>query len=114
MVLQTNTLDERRTFERFSTRFPAKFKDTRTEYGDQVYLRDASAEGVKLTSREQLFANDHVALEVKVPDAHEYPMNIRGEVIWVKNVEPGMWDVGLKFHTIDFLHMARLYSVAVQ
>ena len=114
MVTPNNALDERRYFERFTTRFPAKFKDARQDYGDQVYLRDASAEGVKLTSREQLFINDNVALEVKVADGHEHPMNIRGEVVWAKNVEPGIWDVGLKCHKIDFLHMARLYNAVVQ
>src|SRR3989338_6288166 len=88
MVTPNNALDERRYFERFTTRFPAKFKDARQDLGDQVYLRDASAEGVKLTSREQLFINDNVALEVKVADGHEHPMNIAGKLSGPKMLSP--------------------------
>jgi len=73
--------DNRRLYERFQSRFPVKFKDTRSDFGADVLLRDFSAEGAKITTREQLYLNDSVSLEVELPDGKK-PMTIRGEVIW--------------------------------
>jgi len=101
-----------RIFERFAARFPAKFKDTREDYGQIVYLRDASAQGAKLTCKERLYLNDHISLEVKLPDSHS-SMVLRGEVVWTKNKESNMWDIGLKFHKVKLLHISRLYKFCV-
>lgn len=98
-----------RLFERFLARFPAKFKDTRDDYGQNVYLRDASAEGVRITTKERLYLNDNVAVEVDIPDGMG-PMNIRGEVKWIKLRDESLWDVGIKLHRMKMLHMSRLYK----
>lgn len=104
------TNHDRRTFERFLARFPVKFKDSRKGYGANVSLRDACAQGVKITTKEQLFLNDSVTLEIELPDCKE-PMTLKGQVVWVMADEAsGMRDVGLKFHKIDFVHMSRLYQ----
>lgn len=100
---------ERRIFDRFSSRFPAKFKDTRKDFGADVYLRDASAGGVKITTKERLYLNDNVTLEVELPDG-KGPMALRGEVIWIKNKTAEMWDVGLKFHKVVLMDMWRPYK----
>ena len=52
--------EERRIFERFPSRYPAKFKDARNGFGTDVYLRDASAGGVKITTKERLYLNDNI------------------------------------------------------
>jgi Tfp pilus assembly protein PilZ len=109
--METTSIQDRRTFDRFSARFPAKFKDARDDYGTNVYLRDASAEGARVTTRERLYLNDTVTLEVEIPDGHA-PMNIRGEVIWMKSREPQVWDVGLKFHNVSLMHLSRIYEAA--
>lgn len=101
--------DEQRMFERFPSRFPAKFKDTRNNFGDDVYLRDASAGGVRINTKERLYLNDHVAIEVDLPDGRG-TMTLKGEVAWVKSREDGMWNVGLRFHKIDFMDMWRPYK----
>src|SRR3989338_8015361 len=100
--------ETRRIFNRFPSRFPAKFKDTRTDYGTDVYLRNASAGGVKITTKERFYLNDNVTLEVELPDG-KGPMTIRGEVAWVKNKNTEMWDVGLKFHKIVLMDQWRTY-----
>ena len=105
-----STLNERRIFDRFSSRFPAKIKDSRSQYGEHIYLRDASAEGAKLTVTERMYLNDSVILEVRLPDK-DHPMTIRGQVVWTKHVNPNIWDVGLRFHNVDLVHMSRLYEV---
>jgi len=101
--------EERRVFERFPLRFPAKFKDTRKDFGEDVYLRDASASGAKITTKERVYLADNVSLEVELSDGKE-PMTIRGEVVWVKNKTAEMWDVGLRFHKIIFMDMWRAYK----
>lgn len=100
---------EKRVFERFSARFPAKFKDARDEFGYQLNLRDASAFGVRLSSRDRLFINDTVTVEVRVPDANG-PMVLKGQVVWCRSKDVANYDVGLKLHRVDLMHMQRLYK----
>ena len=109
--LLSSSLEEQRTFERFPSRFPAKFKDTRSNFGADVYLRDASAGGVKIAAKERLYLNDNVTLEVELPDGRG-AMTLRGEVAWVKNKDVDMWNIGIKFHKIVFMDMWRPYKFA--
>ncbi len=101
---------ERRLFERFPTRLPAKFKDTRNDFGTTVSLRDASAQGLRLISRERLFLHDSISIEVKLPDSNNI-MSLRGEVVWAKRFEDLFWNIGLKFYKIDFVALSRLYQI---
>ena len=104
---------ERRLFERFSARFPTRFKDYRQDFGTDVYLRDASASGVRLTTRERFFIDDPVAIEVQLPDGGS-PLVLSGRVVWSKPASSTMWDIGLTFPKINFMKMSRLmkYSLA--
>jgi len=103
--------DTRRIYDRFPSRLPAKFKDTRDNFGINVYLRDASAAGVKITTKEHLYLNDRVALEIEMTDGKD-PLQIRGEVIWVKKKDAGLWDVGVKFHKVVLMDFWRLCTFA--
>ena len=73
--------NERRTFDRFQARFPTKFKDTRGDFGNDVFLRDASANGVNILTKDSLFLNDRIALEVELPDGND-PLVLSGRVMW--------------------------------
>ncbi len=102
--------DEKRIFERFSARFPVKLKDTRDEYGSNVFLQDASAAGARLTTKEKFFINDYVTLDVKLPDGTD-PLTLNGQVVWIKTIEPNqLWDIGLRFHRINLMKVQRLYK----
>lgn len=109
-VASSKNLKDNRVFERFSARFPAKIKDARDDFGTKIQLRDASADGARLISKEHLYVHDHVTLEVKLPDGKN-PMNLRGEVVWSKPNATAVWDVGIKFHNISFMHLSRLYDL---
>ena len=100
--------DERRLFERNPARFPVKLKDTRQDYGASLFMRDVSAGGVKLTSKEQFFLNDNLSLEIKLPDGKE-PLVLKGMVTWTRMVGPKTWDIGMCFHKIDFLKVSRIF-----
>ena len=103
---------DKRLFERFAARFPAKFKDGRDDFGTVLNLRDASALGAHLTSRERLFLNDMITVEIRVPDEHA-PMVLKGEVVWTRSGGSSAWDVGLKFNKLDLIRLARLYKFVV-
>lgn len=109
----SSTNEDRRLFERFPTRFPAKHKDTREEFGEKVYLRDASAQGVRFTTKERPFLNDSLALEVGLPDGLQ-PMLLKGQVVWTKNSAPNVWDVGLQFHSVSLMRMNRMFRYAAE
>ncbi len=104
---------ERRIFDRFDVRLPAKFKDTREDFGTRVYIRNASAEGAQIASRDHLYVNDNITLEVKLPDGSE-PLPIKGKVVWAKRDNPNIWDIGLRFHNISLLQMSRLYKYTTE
>ena len=103
---------ERRLFERFSTRFPTRFKDFRHDFGVMVYLRDASASGMRITTRERMFLDDPISIEVQIPDGGT-PLLLSGRVAWSKPVSPNMWDVGLNFPKINLLKMSRLMKYSL-
>jgi len=104
-------LKEKRMFSRFQSRFPVKIKDTRQDFGTNTYLHNSSAEGVKITTKEHLYLNDSVTLEVELLDG-KGPTTVRGEVVWTKKYDNEMWEAGLKFHKIDFMNLWRIYKSA--
>jgi hypothetical protein len=110
MPASTETREDRRVFERFSARFPAKFKDSRDDYGNDVLLRDASASGARILSKERFFLDDQLALEVELPDGGE-PMILNGRVVRVKFQDLSFWDIGLQFPQVNFLKMQRLFKL---
>ena len=110
MPIALQTTEERRIFERFSAQFPVKFKDSREEYGREVFLRDASAEGVRILTKERFFLDDQLALEVELPDGGE-PMVLSGRVKWVKLLNLSLWDIGVQFTQVNFLKMQRLFKL---
>ena len=110
MEIAEHIMEDRRIFERFIARFPVRFRDSQKGYGSNVSLRNASALGVQITTKEQLFVNDSLTLEIELPDCKQ-PMTLKGQVVWAAHdSESGMNDVGVKFHTVDLVHMSRLYQ----
>jgi len=110
LLTSVETTGERRIFERFSARFPVKFKDTNEDFGTDVFLRDASAEGVRILAKERYFLDDQIELEVELPDGGE-PLVLSGHVVWVKLLNLSLWDIGVQFPKVNFLKMQRLYKL---
>src|SRR3989338_10101973 len=111
--MEKNTEDQR-SFERFTARFRVKIKDSRDDFGTKLFLRDASADGVKLTARHKVFLNDSLSLAVKLPDGQE-PLVLNGKIVWVKTKGSSLlWDIGMQFHKVDFMNIQRLFKFAQQ
>ena len=108
--MSSQTSEERRIFERFSARFPVKFKDARDGYGTDVFLRDASAQGMRILTKDRFFLEDQLSLEVELPDGGE-PMLLSGHVVWVKLLNLSLWDIGVQFSQVNLLRMQRLFKL---
>ena len=102
-------------FERLAARFPTRFRDTSVDYGVDVFLKDFSATGLSITTRQQMFIDDVLSIEVKMPDKHE-PVKLSGRVRWVRKLQADQWNVGAEYHRVDFMHVNRLvrYALAAQ
>ena len=109
MESTNDVTQERRLFERFSARFPAKFQHEVGDYGNSVFMRDASAGGLKVTARQKLFLHDAVSLEIKLPDLAR-PFRLNGRVVWTQDAGPDLWNVGVEFHKIDLMRLHRIYK----
>ena len=110
MPTALDTISERRTFESYSARFPVKFKDAREDYGTEVFLRDASAQGARILTKERFFLEDQLSLEVELPDGGD-PMVLSGRVVWAKPFNMSLWDLGVEFTKVNFLKMQRLFKL---
>lgn len=108
----TAVSQERRIFERVSARFPTKIKDSRNDYGTEIFLRDVCAGGARLVSKERIFVNDSLALEVELPDGRG-PIVLNGYVAWSKPHDM-MWEIGITFHKIDLLKLHRIFRLTLQ
>ncbi|MBF0511029.1 MAG: PilZ domain-containing protein [Candidatus Omnitrophica bacterium] len=111
MSAESNSPEERRIFERFSARFPVKFKDTREDYGTDVFLRDASAGGVRILSKQHFYLDDLLSLEVELPGGTE-PMVLNGRVKWQKLLDSSLWEMGVQFSEVHFFKTQRLFKLA--
>ena len=102
-------VDDRRVFDRFTARFPVKFKDSNDDFGSNVFLRDVCAQGAKIVSKERVYVNDKVELLVELPDGHA-PMALNGSVVWARGINPITWDAGIKFDKVDLKSTRRIYK----
>ncbi|MBL8013547.1 MAG: PilZ domain-containing protein [Candidatus Omnitrophica bacterium] len=108
----TEALEERRIFERVSAKFPTKIKDSRNDYGTEVFLRDVCAGGARLLAKERVFVNDSLALQVQIPDGQS-PIMLNGYVVWARPHDM-MWEIGMTFHKIDLLKLHRIIRLTFQ
>lgn len=104
---------ERRLFDRFEARFPTRLRDTSVDYGTDVFLKDVSGTGANITTRQRMFIDDMISLDVKMPDGLD-PVVLNGRVRWVHQdpAPGGIWNVGVEFHKVDFMRMHRLVRYA--
>jgi len=107
-------VEEKRLFARFPARFPAKIKDSREQFGESIFLRDASAGGVHVRTRHDFTRHDRVDLQIALPDG-QGPMPLKGEVAWIKKAPHSVaWnEAGIRVDHVDLMGMARLYRCAL-
>ncbi|NTV30189.1 MAG: PilZ domain-containing protein [Candidatus Omnitrophica bacterium] len=104
---------ERRLFARFIARFPTKFKDSAEDFGRDVYLRDVSATGARIATRDRLYIDDILSLSIKLPDGHS-PVDLNGRVRWIHNHAPQVWEAGIQFHKVDLMKIHRIVKYSLE
>ena len=109
----TGAQGERRMFERFSAKFPTKFKDTSDDFGVDVFMRDISASGARLHTCERFFIDDMLSVELELPDGQD-PLHLNGRVKWIKSQASSLWDVGIEFHKVHLMKLHRLVKYATE
>ena len=103
---------ERRLFDRFPARFPTRFRDSSPDFGTDVFLKDVSGTGLRMTTRQRMFIDDMISLEVQMPDGLA-PVVLNGRVRWIHQILSEVWEVGVEFHKVDFMRMHRLVRYAL-
>lgn len=109
---QTMMKTDQRIFQRFDARFPVKFKHSRDDYGTDVFLRDASAQGIRVATKKRMFLHDTISLLVNLPDG-KVPLTLNGRVVWTKTKGADLWDVGVEFHKVNFMNLHRLFKTLI-
>ena len=111
LLSESNVDQDRRIFERFVSKYPARFKNNAEDFGITVFLRNISGSGAKLICRERLNLFDSIAVEVKLPDGKP-PLLLQGKVVWIKSKESSyLWEIGVKFHEIRLMHLSRIFDL---
>ncbi len=109
-VFQDTVLSEdSRLFSRFPTNCLATYRNS-TDYSEgEVFLKNASAQGLSFVSKDPLYIKDTILVDVDIPKSHK-PLHVQGEVVWIKRDEEDLWDIGLKLHNTRLVEMSRLYD----
>jgi len=110
MILIKEKIKDKRLFERFVARFPAKIKDSRQDFGSRVSLRDASAQGARFSFADKVLLDDKLTIEVALPK-RSFPVALKGDVVWTRMKEDRTWDVGIKFSKIHLMLLSQVYEM---
>lgn len=102
---------DRRVFERFAAKLPARFFNLRHNRESTGYTQDVSAKGLGLVVQEELTPYTPLELWLDIPDKGD-PLYTRGEVVWSSRMNSGSWRVGVNLDQADLMGMARILRVA--
>lgn len=102
---------DKRTFERLKIEFPVRFLDVNARKEGCGKMMDISASGIgMLVTQTVLRSGASLEMWLHLPD-NQNPFYTRGEVVWCKEVEPGVYRVGVKFDSVDFMSVSRVLRV---
>lgn len=100
-------MQERRIFERFDIEFPVKFLDQNTNKEGAGKIINISADGgCLILTAEELQSATPLEIQLFIPDNKD-PLSANGKVVWSKMIRPEVFMVGVQFHKVDFMGIAR-------
>lgn len=102
---------DRRMFERIAVNFPVRIKDNTCDKAATGFCVDISASGAGIFCRQNCGLNDKLDLWVELPDRYN-PLQLSGEVVWIKEVQPQAWRVGIQFSRAHFMDLATVMRMA--
>lgn len=101
---------DRRMFDRFVAQFPVKFKDSTKNFGTEAVLRDISADGARIFTKNRILPEEKINLLVELPDGHD-PVALEARVVWTVPTGINQWDAGLKLDNLRLMNLHRLYKL---
>ena len=104
-------MEDKRIFERFKIEFSVRFLEVNARKEGCGKMVDISASGCGVLVTQTVLELD-VSLEMwlNLPNNKD-PFHSRGKVAWCKEVEPGIYRVGVKFDSVDFMSVSRVLRV---
>lgn len=108
--MQNESFKDRRIFERFSVKLPARFLGADSDKEKEAETLDISAKGVSLTTDEHLLPNTILELWLHIPDKGQ-PLYTRGQVVWSKKINLGEHQVGINLEKANLMGMSRILRI---
>jgi hypothetical protein len=106
-IMPKQGFEDKRIFERFSTRLPLKFLDLYSNKEGRGETLDISAKGIGLVANTELEAQVPLELWLEIPDKGD-PFYARGKVIWSNMVTPDEYRVGVNLEKADLVGLSRV------
>lgn len=105
-VMQSPSFEDKRIFERFSTRLPLKFLDLYSNKEGRGEALDISAKGIGLVANTELEAQVPLELWLEIPDKGE-PLYARGKVVWSEMLEENKCRLGVNLEKANLMGLGR-------
>lgn len=106
--MEKSRLGERRLFYRFNANYSSvKVLDFKFSRQSEGRIKDFSAKGLRFLSNTRLDKYTPVKLWITVSEL-EPPFSTEGRVVWEREVEKGLWEVGIDLERAEFRGMSRL------
>lgn len=101
-------MQERRIFQRFNVDIPVNFRtldDKKIEGNGKIINISAGGGGLIVTTK-NLLPGTSLEMSLIIPD-NKAPLNASGKIIWLRDMEPALFLVGIQFDKVDFMGIAR-------
>jgi len=103
-------MKDRRVFQRFNVKFPAKILDLINGNEMAAEACDISAKGIGLSLKEDLPANTPLEAWLEIPDKVE-PFYARGIAIWSRQDGESGYRIGVDLERADLMGLSRILRV---
>lgn len=103
-------MEDRRIFQRFNARFPAKLLDLNTGMEIPAETFDVSAKGIGLVLKQDLAKNTPVEAWIQIPDRGE-PLYSRGISAWSRQENESEYRAGLDLERADLMGLSRVLRI---
>lgn len=103
-------MNDRRIFQRFDVRIPAKILDLNSGAEMVAETSDISAKGIGLMLKRRVAINTPLEAWLQIPDKGE-PLYTRGITAWSKQEAEGDYRIGVELERADLMGLSRILRV---
>ena len=106
-IMEEYKFTDRRIFARFEVKFPLRFLNLRQNNEGEAEAQDICAKGVGFVTKERIEPQTPLEMWLQMPNGEE-PLYVRGKVVWLSEVEPNNYRVGVDLEKANLLGFSRL------